>query len=88
MCPNKDWFSSFQSISGWVVLMGNNVSCKVVGIGTVRITMHDGIIKSLTNIQHVPELKKTLISLGTLESLGYKYTTEVEFCVFLVVLLL
>jgi hypothetical protein len=45
--------------------MGNNIACKIVGICIIRIRMHDGIV-----------LKKNLISLGTLDSIGYKYFGE------------
>ena len=55
MSPNRDWFSTYQSIDGGVVLMGNDVSCKVVGIGTVRIKMHDGLVRTLTDVRHVPD---------------------------------
>ncbi|CAL9127782.1 unnamed protein product, partial [Musa textilis] len=54
--------------------MGNNAACDVIGKGTIRIKMHDGIVRTLTNVRHVPDLKKNLISLGTLEALGCKYT--------------
>ncbi|KAM3338113.1 putative protein isoform X1 [Capsicum galapagoense] len=76
MCPNKDLFSIYDLVEGGVVLVGNNVACKIVGTGTVRIKIHDGIVKTLINVRCVPELKKNLISLGTLESLGCKYTGE------------
>ena len=35
MCPDKDWFVNYQFINGGTVLMGNNMSYKVVGIRTV-----------------------------------------------------
>ena len=76
MCPNRDLFSTYESCNGGIVLMGNNAACDVVGRGTIRIKMHDGIVRTLTNVRHVPDLKKNLISLGTLEALGCKYTTE------------
>ncbi|TXG53494.1 hypothetical protein EZV62_022663 [Acer yangbiense] len=56
--------------------MGNNMSCKVVGIDTVRIKMFDGIIRTLFDVRHVLDLKKNLISLGTIDSQGYKYSSE------------
>jgi len=56
--------------------MGNNDACKVIGKGTVRIKMHDSVVRTLTDVRHVPDLKKNLISLGTLESLGCKYLGE------------
>jgi hypothetical protein len=31
---------------------------------------------TLTNVQHISDLKKNLISLGTLDSLRYKYSSE------------
>ena len=35
--------------------------------------MHDDIIRALTNVKHVPELKKILISLRTINSNGCTY---------------
>ena len=34
------------------------MSCKVIGIGTVRIKMHDGIVRTLKDVRHAPDLKK------------------------------
>lgn len=31
MCPNKVWFTSYHSIDGGKVLMGNIVACNVIG---------------------------------------------------------
>jgi hypothetical protein len=52
--------------------MGNNISSKVVGIGSIRIKMFDGTVKILTDVRHVPDLRKNLISLGVLDRGGYK----------------
>jgi len=41
--------------------------------------MHDGMIRTLTNVRHVPDLKRNFISLGTLESLGANIQLKVEF---------
>ncbi|KAF3646129.1 NHP2-like protein 1 [Capsicum annuum] len=38
--------------------------------------MRDSVVRTLTNVRYVPDLKKNLISLGTLESLGGKHTSE------------
>ena len=56
--------------------MGNNISCKVIGIGTVQIKMHDGVVRTLTDVRHIPDLKKNLISLGVLDSQGCKYSAQ------------
>ncbi|KAK3007468.1 hypothetical protein RJ639_013340, partial [Escallonia herrerae] len=73
MCLNRDWFVTYRSFDGSKVLMRNNVACKVVGIGSIQIRMHDGIVRTLTDVRHVPELRKILISLGTLDSNGCSY---------------
>ncbi|KAF3671488.1 hypothetical protein FXO37_08023 [Capsicum annuum] len=74
MCPNKDLLTTYDLVEGGFVLVGNNVACKIIGKGTVRIKMQDGIVKTLINVRCVPELKKNLIYLGTLESLRCKCT--------------
>ena len=52
--------------------MGNDFSCNVVGIGSIQIKIFDGTNKILTNVRHVLELRKNLISLGVLDTNGYK----------------
>lgn len=52
--------------------MGNNEECKSIGKGTMKVKMFDGSVLTLTNVMYVPELKKNLISLGTLDSKGCK----------------
>ncbi|KAH9655560.1 Integrase catalytic domain-containing protein [Citrus sinensis] len=42
MCPNKKFFKTFESINGGKVLLGNNLACKVAGIGTVSLKLHNG----------------------------------------------
>ena len=67
MCPNWDWLLTYEMVSKDVVLMGNNASCKIANIGTVKIKMFDEVIKTLGDVRHVPNLKKSLISLSTLD---------------------
>ncbi|KAL8149139.1 hypothetical protein AgCh_006228 [Apium graveolens] len=38
--------------------------------------MHDGVVIMLTNVRHVPELKKNLIYVGVLDSGGCKIVTQ------------
>ena len=76
MTPRRDWFTTHQSICGCVVLLGNNVTCKVAGIGTVRIKMYDGVVRTFSNVFCMPDLRKNILSLGIFESHGYKYTGE------------
>ena len=43
MTLNRDWFETLKEIKGGQVILGNNKSCEVLCIGTVRIKMFDGI---------------------------------------------
>lgn len=58
------------------VLLGNNKACKIKGEGTVRIRMYDGVDRILKNVRYVHELKRNLVSLGTLDSGGYTFKSE------------
>ncbi|KAK2970683.1 hypothetical protein RJ640_001943 [Escallonia rubra] len=73
MCPNTYWFATYRSINGGKFLMGNDVVCKVVGICSIQIRMHNGTVKTLTDVRHILEMRKNIISLGILDSNGCSY---------------
>lgn len=56
--------------------MGNDAVCKSLGIGSVRIHMLNRVIRTLTNVRFVSDLRKSLISLGQLTSLGCRITAD------------
>ena len=58
------------------MFMENGIPCKTIGVGSIRIMMFDGIVRELMDVRYVPELKSNLISLGVLDSCGYKYTSQ------------
>ena len=70
MCPLKSWFSSYIKLKEEKVIMGNNEACKVFGIGSIKLRLHDGMKKTLTNVMYVLDFKGNLISLGVLDSMG------------------
>lgn len=39
--PNRYWFVTYTPIDVGSILVGNNASCKIVGIDIVRIKCHD-----------------------------------------------
>ena len=73
MTPNKDWFNTYRLVNSSSILMGNDASCKVVGIRNIRVKMFDGVIRTLCDVRYVPNLRKNPISLGTLDSNGFNY---------------
>ncbi|KAG8481048.1 hypothetical protein CXB51_025755 [Gossypium anomalum] len=49
MSPNQDWFTTYETVSEGVVLMGNNASCKIKGVGTIKVKMFDGVVRTLSD---------------------------------------
>lgn len=47
--------------------------CQIVGVGSIRIRVFDGVIRTLTEVRRALELKQNLISLSQLNSKGHKY---------------
>ncbi|KAL8527828.1 hypothetical protein ACS0TY_005596 [Phlomoides rotata] len=76
MCPNECWFKNLEKLDGESVLLGNDNSCKVKGIGSIRIKMFDGADKILSKVRFVPDLKRNIISLGSLTATCCKFRAE------------
>ncbi|GJT52209.1 retrotransposon protein, putative, ty1-copia subclass [Tanacetum coccineum] len=71
MTPRRDFLFDFKEFNGGTVLLGDNRACAIIGIGKVRVQMKDGSSFVLENVRYIPELKRNLISLGTLDREGY-----------------
>ena len=59
MCRKKEWFSIYKPYDGGSDLMGNDVVCKTIDIENIRMRMFDRHVRTLTNVRHVQDLKKT-----------------------------
>ena len=42
--------------------------------------MHDGVVRTLTEVRCVLELKKNLVSMGAMDSMGFLVGLKVELC--------
>ena len=76
MTPRRNLFFKYKSIDGGSVRMGNNMTCSMVGIGSIKFKMWDGTIKILAEVRHIPDLKRNLVSLGMLNKKGYSYKSK------------
>jgi hypothetical protein len=54
--------------------LGDDSPLDIVGIGSIQIKVYDGIVRTLTDVRHIPDMSKNLISLSTLDAKGYKYS--------------
>ncbi|GJZ80425.1 zinc finger, CCHC-type containing protein [Tanacetum coccineum] len=71
MTHKRDLLYEFKVVDGGSVQLGDNKTCTIKGTGKVKIQLHDGSSFILEDVRYVPGLRKSLISLGTLEKEGY-----------------
>jgi len=76
ICPRREWFSSLEKLDSGVVIMGNDDACQIVGMGTIRIKMFDGVVRNLMNVRYVSQIKKNIILVKAVESNGHKVTLD------------
>ena len=73
ICLHRDWFSDYVQSHAGEVVIGDGSTCEIIGIGSIYIQVHDGSIKKLIDVRFVPKLKRNLISLSTLEAMGFNF---------------
>ncbi|GKA24488.1 hypothetical protein Tco_0710521 [Tanacetum coccineum] len=71
MTHRRDFLYDFKVVDGGSVQLGDNRTCTIKGTGKVKIQLHDGSSFILEDVRYVPGLRRSLISLGTLEKEGY-----------------
>ncbi|GJR03927.1 zinc finger, CCHC-type containing protein [Tanacetum coccineum] len=67
----RDYLFDFEKYDGGSILFGDGRKCRVRGTGKVQVQMRDGSSFVLDNVRYVPELRRNLISLGTLKKEGF-----------------
>uniref|UniRef100_A0A803Q6S7 CCHC-type domain-containing protein n=1 Tax=Cannabis sativa TaxID=3483 RepID=A0A803Q6S7_CANSA len=76
ICPDKSQFSNYQSRNSGTVKLGDNHSCSIQGIGTIKLQLDNGKVVELKQVRHVPDLKRNLISVAMLDHEGFKVKIE------------
>lgn len=74
MCSNWNFFQTYEAVQQGEVVMENNQSCCIAGIGQVGFRLRDGTIRTIDKVCHVSDLKRNLILLSTLDAKGYKFS--------------
>ncbi|GFY95000.1 hypothetical protein Acr_10g0003850 [Actinidia rufa] len=72
LCKDREVFSTYAACEGRI-WMANNTASRVVGRGSVWFRMADGRSVTLTEVRHVPNLRKNLISIGMLDAKGSSF---------------
>ena len=52
MCPIRDWFSSFEKLDGYSVVMDDDHPCHMEGICIVLVKMFDGMVRELKDVRY------------------------------------
>ncbi|GJT64965.1 hypothetical protein Tco_1016445 [Tanacetum coccineum] len=67
----RDYLVDFEEYNGGNILLSDGRECRVRGTGKVQVQMRDGSSFVLDNVRYVPQLRRNLISLVTLEKGGF-----------------
>ena len=70
ICSVRELFDTFQESKGGSFSLPDGSKCDVEGVGTVKIKMFDGSVRTLGGVAYVPKLRRNLISLSQLDSKG------------------
>ena len=74
ICRDQEMFDTLKTDGEFGHFnLGNGGKMKVEGIGSVRMKLHDGDIRTFSNVRFVPSVVVNMISMGEMTSQGYKY---------------
>lgn len=74
LCSRREYFDKFREVQGFVT-WGDGTRRRVMGVGTVKIKMFDGAVRTLGDVVYVPKFRRNLISLSQLDSKGCKVSS-------------
>ena len=73
---NRSWFATYTKTDKRSVTLGDDYSCRIARIDTIQVWIFDEIVRTLTNVKHVPEFKKNLVSLDYLERIRCSFNSH------------
>lgn len=72
----KEWLETLKEVSGGSVHVGNKTTSDVRGIRTLRIKNQNRSMSLLTGVRYIPEMVQNLLSIKTMEELGYRFESK------------
>jgi len=60
---NRDLFDTYMLVNSDILTMGSGAHWKITGICNIRVKMFDGMVRTLCDLKHAPDVEKNLISL-------------------------
>ena len=68
--PHIEWFTCYEAKSLEKVRFGDSHQCGVIDIGDTSMHFSDGSHLTIKNVRHVPQLTRSLVSVGQLDDNG------------------
>ena len=72
MCAYNECFDTYRPCDVGTILMGDDSRSKAIGIGIMKVKMFDGVVRRLSNMRHVPKLRR----IRGFRYLGYDYSSK------------
>ena len=83
ICYDRSIFSSYEPVkNGEQVFMGNSRSSPIAGKGKVLLKLTSGKVLQLSDVHHVPEMIRNLVSGALLNKVGVKLVFESDKLIF------
>ncbi|CAM8994539.1 unnamed protein product [Rhodiola kirilowii] len=74
--PHMHLFSSLELQNAGGVMLGDQTTLQIKGIGKVPLRMHDGVVRTVQNVGWVPNLRRSLLSESEFDNLGCHINTH------------
>ncbi|GJX28768.1 hypothetical protein Tco_0236847, partial [Tanacetum coccineum] len=81
VCYSRDMFVDYNPVINHEVILDNNDHVDVAGTGTVVLRFTTGKVLTLSNVLHIPEISKCVVSVSKLDDLGYIVSLGTGGCV-------
>lgn len=79
MCGTKEWFTEFDGSFRQNIKLGDDRRMVVEGKGSLRLEIN-GMIRVITSMYYVPELRNNMFSVGQLQEKGLRVIIEENVC--------
>jgi hypothetical protein len=80
MTSHRDWFCEYERYDGGDILLGDDLTTKIIGRGKFKLNLMDGRINTLPSVMHIPRLARNLISIRKMDDEGVPTMFEKETC--------
>jgi len=79
VCPNMKLFTKYKPVKEDTVFATSGNAYKIVGVGTIKIKMSYGVVRTFPDVRYVLYLRRNLISLGNLDPRATILQQKIEF---------